>query len=273
MHLEGTVAIVTGAARGIGKAIAEGLAARGVRLALADVLEEELLEAVAELGTAGATVLAIPTDITDRRAVEALAARVRDELGPADLLINNAGSLSALGPVWEVDPERWCRDVTVNLIGTFLVTRAVLPQMIDRGGGYVINLVGAGVDKPHLYTTGYDASKAGVVRLTEAVALEAAEFGVKAFALFPGTVLTPMTEFIRDSAEGRKWRPGFGEFLDQTGGVPAQLAVDACLQLLSGRLDALSGRYISAKRNLNDYLTETDRILTNHLLTLRLRDV
>ena len=80
---------------------------------------------------------------------------------------------------------------------------------MKRRSGYLINLVGAGVDGPHLYTTAYDASKGGLVRLTEALAAEAAEFGVKAFTLFPGTVETKMTDFIRRSPEGRKWRPTF----------------------------------------------------------------
>jgi NAD(P)-dependent dehydrogenase (short-subunit alcohol dehydrogenase family) len=271
MELNGTAALVTGAARGIGKAIAEGLARRGARVALADVLECELGETADRIQHTGATALAVRTDITDYGQVQAMAGKVRQEFGPVDILINNAGSLSALGPVWEVDAQRWARDVTVNLIGTFLVTRAVIADMIERRRGYVISLVGAGVDAPHLYTTGYDTSKAGVVRLTEALAREAGEFGIKTFTLSPGTVLTKMTEFIRDSDQGRRWRPQFKEYLDRTGGMPADLAVQACLKILSGAADALSGRWLSATRDFNDYVSQSDTIVRENLLTLRLR--
>jgi len=273
MELKDAVVIVTGAARGIGLAIAERFAAQGAKVAMVDVLEEVLLEAADRLGKTGATLLAIPTDITDRRAIEAMGQQVRSELGPTDVLVNNAGSLTALGPVWEVDPERWRRDVTVSLIGTFLVTHVVVRDMIAADGGYVINLVGAGVDAPHLYTTGYDTSKAGVVRLTEALAKEAADFGIRAFALFPGAVVTEMTKFIRDSAERRRWRPGFGTFLGETGGLPVTLAVDMCLELVSGRHDALSGRWISVKPDFAGFADGTDRILAGNLLTLRLREL
>ena len=273
MELSKAVVIVTGGARGLGRAIGEGFAARGSRVALVDVLEDELHRVAAEIEETGATAVAIAADITDCRQVEAMAEQVRQELGPADVLANNAGSLSAIGPVWEVDPDLWTRDVTVNLIGTFLVTRAVVNQMIQRRRGCVINLVGAGVDAPHLYTTGYDSSKAGIVRLTETLAREAEEFGIKAFTLFPGTVRTKMTEFISDSAEGRRWRPQFKDYLDGHGAVPADLAVRACLELASGRADALSGRWLSALRELDGYVGRSEAILSDNLLTLRLRSM
>lgn len=273
MELNKAVVIVTGGARGLGRAIGEGFAARGSRVALVDILEDELHRVAAEIEGTGATAVAIAADITDCRQVEAMAEQVRQELGPADVLVNNAGSLSAIGPVWEVDPDLWTRDVTVNLIGTFLVTRAVVNQMIQRRQGCVINLVGAGVDAPHLYTTGYDSSKAGIVRLTEALAREAEEFGIKAFTLFPGTVRTKMTEFISDSAEGRRWRPQFKDYLDGDGAVAADLAVRACLELASGRADALSGRWLSALCELDGYVGRSEAILSDNLLTLRLRSM
>ncbi|NIA21976.1 MAG: SDR family NAD(P)-dependent oxidoreductase [Anaerolineaceae bacterium] len=271
MELSGAVVVVTGAARGLGKAIAGGFAGRGAKVALVDLLADELQATAGELGAGGAEVTAIVADITERRQVEAMAERVRQELGPAEVLVNNAGSLSAIGPVWEVDPERWVRDVTVNLIGTFLVTRAVVKQMVERRGGYVVSLVGLGVDAPHPYITGYDSSQAGIVRLSETLAKEAGQLGLKAFSLFPGVVRTRMTEFISDSAEGHKWRPWFKDYLAGDGAVPADLAVEACLELVSGRADALSGRWISATREFADYLEQSEGILADDLLTLRLR--
>ncbi|MFQ6133955.1 MAG: SDR family NAD(P)-dependent oxidoreductase [Armatimonadota bacterium] len=271
MHLSDAVAIVTGAARGIGRAIAEAYASCGARVALADVLAHEARATAVEIQRAGGTALAVRCDVTARAEVEDMVTQVRERLGPVDILVNNAGSLSVLGPVWEADPERWLRDLMVNLYGTFLCSRAVLPGMIERRGGYLINLVGAGVDPPHLYTTGYDASKAGVVRLTEALAQEAAEYGVKAFAMMPGTVRTAMTEFIADSPEGRRWRPSFRSIFEQGRDAPPDLAADLAVRLVSGAADALSGRYFRATEDLDEVIAQTDQILADNLRVLRLR--
>ena len=200
-----------------------------------------------------------------------MAEKVRRDLGPPSVLINNAGSLSALGPVWEVDPHRWSRDVTVNLIGTFLVTRALLGEMVAQERGYIINLVGAGVHHTHLYTTGYDTSKAGVVRLTEAVALEAAEFGIKTFVLAPGAVRTEMTRFILESPEGRKWRPTFEKIFNEGRDLPPELAAEWCLKLVSGRADALAGRYFDVRMDFEQLVRDAETICSKNLHVLRLR--
>jgi len=271
MDIDGSVALVTGAAPGIGLAIAAGLADAGAAVAMVDVLAEDVERAAGDLTGRAAAVLPIACDITDRAQVRAMAERVHERLGPTRVLVNNAGSLSALGPVWEVDPERWARDVTVNLIGTFHVIQAVLPAMMDRGDGHVISLVGAGVGPPHLYTTGYDASKAGVVRLTEAVAKEAGDRGVKAFTLSPGTVRTAMTAFIADSPEGRRWRPTFRDIFAEGRDVPPDLAVRWCLRIARGDLDALTGRWLDAKQDPDDVIRRTPDLLAEEKLVLRLR--
>ncbi len=271
MELNDAVAIVTGAAGGLGRAIAEAYAARGARVAAVDVLEDMLLETAEEIGSAGGTVLAIPTDATDPPQVDAMVAQAERELGPIDILVNCAGSLSAIGPMWEVDHERWWHDVTVNLCGTFLCCRAVVKGMVERGGGYVLNMVGGGVGDPHAYTTGYACSKAGVMRLTEGLAQEAKEHGVKVFAIQPGAVRTAMTEFIMDSPEGRKWRPTFKNIFEKGRDAPPDLVVNLALELVSGKLDALTGRYFDARRKLAEILKNADAIIKEDRLTLRLR--
>jgi len=284
VELNGAVAIVTGAAGGLGRAIAEAYAARGARVAAVDVLEDMLLETAGEIGSAGGTVLAIPTDATDPPQVDAMVAQAERELGPIDILVNCAGSLSAIGPVWEVDHERWWHDVTVNLCATFLCCRAVVKRMIERrqsplnparrrggGGGYVLNMVGGGVGDPHAYTTGYACSKAGVMRLTEGLAQEAKKHGVKVFAMQPGAVRTAMTEFIMNSPEGRKWRPTFKRIFEEGRDAPADLVVNLALELVSGKFDSLTGRYFDAKRDLNEILENADAIIEEDGLTLRLR--
>jgi len=271
MQLKDAVVLVTGAARGLGKAIAEGFAARGCRLALVDILDEALEQTADAVRTRGARVLAARADITDAEQTATMAERVRRDLGPVRVLVNNAGSLSAIGPVWEVDPNKWTRDTTVNLVGTFLVTRAVVPQIIAAGGGYVINLVGAGVNTPHAYTSGYDCSKAGVVRLAEALAREGAAQGIRSFALFPGTVKTTMTDFIADSPEGRKWRPSFTRMFREGRDVPPIRAVEWCLHIASGEADALNGRWIDAQEDFETVRRLAPVIIRDNLHVLRLR--
>ena len=271
MQASDAVAIVTGAAQGIGLAIAKALAENGARVAMADILGDELQAAAGEVGGPAGGVLAVTADITDADQVQALVARVVEEFGPPNVLINNAGSLSALGPVWEVDPARWARDATVNLCGAFLCTHFAVREMIGAGGGYVINLIGAGVGPVHLYTTGYDCSKAGVVRLTEGLAREGAEHGIRAFALFPGLVRTAMTEFIATSPEGRKWRPTFADHLQHA--IPPEVTAQVVLDLISGRADALSGCHLDVHTYFKQVLPRAEQVRDDELLVLRLREL
>lgn len=271
MELNGATAIITGAARGIGKGIALAYAGRGARVALVDVLADALQETAREITRAGGVALAVPTDTTVQQQVDALPARVEAALGPADILVNCAGRLSVIGPLWETDPERWFRDVTTNLYGTFLCCRAVARVMIGRGRGYILNLVGGGVDDPHAYTTAYACSKVGVLRLSEALAQEVQPFGVKVFALQPPAVRTAMTEFIAQSPEGRQWRPGFEAYLEREGEQALAVIVGLALQLISGKADALSGRYLEAQWDLDEVLESADSIVRDDRLTLRIR--
>ena len=270
MELKGAVAIVTGGARGIGKAIAEAYANRGARVAIVDILADQVQATASEMMKSGATVLPIHTDITIPSQVDEMVAKVQDKLGFIDILVNNAGSLSALGPIWEVDREKWFRDVTVNLYGTFLCCQAVVKDMIQNNGGYIINLT-TSMGGPHLYTTGYDTSKTGVVKLTEALAKEAKEYGVKTFALVPGAVLTKMTEFIMESPEGKKWRPTFKNTFEGNRDIPPELAAKMAVELVSGKADALTGRYFDARSDLEGIINQTDEILEKDRFVLRLQ--
>ena len=271
MELRGAVAVVTGAARGIGKAIAEAFAAQGARVALVDVLEDQLEQTALELREAGRTVLPIVTDITAPDQVEQMAAQVEAALGPADILVNNAGTFSVIAPVWEADPEKWFRDLRVNLYGSFLCSRAFVRRMVERGGGYVINVVSSGgVGDPHPYSTSYASSKAGLMRLTEGMAKELEGHGVKVFALAPPAILTEMTRFIMSDPGGRKWRPEFGRRLEG-GGHPPELVARLALQLVSGKADALTGRYFLATSDFGEIVAQTEAILREDLLTLRIR--
>jgi NAD(P)-dependent dehydrogenase (short-subunit alcohol dehydrogenase family) len=272
MQLEESVCIVTGAARGLGAAIATALAGQGAILALVDIQDVALYNTAAQLAAQGVRALPIVADITIPEQVEAMSAQVEAVLGPIEVLVNNAGTFSVIGPVWETDPELWFRDVKTNLYGNYLVCRSVVGRMVARQRGYVINIVSSGgVGDPHPYSTSYASSKAGLMRLTEGLAAEVAEYGIVVFAVAPPAILTDMTRFIVDDPGGRKWRPAFRSIFEQGRDHPPELVADLVVELLSGRADQLTGRYILATGNLETLIAQADQIVEEDLWTLRIR--
>ena len=272
MELNGAIVVVTGAARGLGRKIAEAFVAQGARVAIVDILEEQLQKTVAEMKEAGGIVLPVVTDITVASQVDAMAEKIQNELGPVDVLVNNAGTFSVIGPVWEVDPDKWFRDVRVNLYGNFLVCRALVKGMVARKGGYVINVVSSGgVGDPHPYSTSYASSKTGLMRLTEGLAKEAQEHGVKVFAVAPPAILTDMTRFIMNDPGGKKWRPGFGKSFEEGHGYPPEIVANFIIKLVSGKADHLTGRYFPVTKDFDKIVERADEIISNDLLTLRIR--
>jgi NAD(P)-dependent dehydrogenase (short-subunit alcohol dehydrogenase family) len=274
MKLENQVAIVTGASRGIGRAIAQRCAEEGASVALVARTAPKLEEVAAEIRNGSGVALAVAADVTDHTAVKAMARRVEAELGPVDLLVNNAGTFYAIGPTWEVDAETWWTDVSINLLGVFLCCREVVPGMVARKRGRVINLIGGGADLPLPYGSAYAASKAAVTRFTETLAVELKEHGVSAFALRPGFVRTDMSEH-QLSEEGRRWLPHTAQRFEEEKNVPPTMAADLAVEFASGRFDALTGRYIRVKDYKGDDLDEVEaqipEILEKDLRTLRMR--
>ena len=271
MELKGACVVVTGGSRGIGKAMAAAFAARGARVAIAARSKDEVEAAVAELGAGDAQALGIPTDVTDPEQVERMVTLAERELGPVRVLVNNAGSLTAVGPTWELDRRQWLTDVQTNLCGTFLCCRAVMPGMVARGKGYVMNMVGGGATSPHVYGSGYGCSKAGVLAFTETLAMEAADTGVKVFALSPGLVRTRMTTALGEQPEGRRWRPFIGQMLKDGRDVPPEKAAELALKLVSGRVDQLSGCLFSTSDDFEAIAQAADAVLAGDGLRLRLR--
>ncbi|MAF10035.1 short-chain dehydrogenase [Candidatus Poribacteria bacterium] len=272
MSMRGSVVVVTGAARGIGRAIALAFASEGATLALADILTDDLAETASMVAHAGGAALIAQTDISDPADVARFAERVHDELGTPDILINNAGTFSVIAPVWEAEPSAWLRDVHTNLGGAFLTCHAFVGGMVAAGRGRVINVVSTGgVGDPHPHCTSYASSKAGLMRLTEGLAAETREHGVTVFAVAPPAVLTHMTRFIMDDAGGRKWRPGFHSLFDEGRGTPPERVAQTMLALASGRADRLSGRYIRVTDDIDGLVARADEIERDDSLTLRIR--
>lgn len=268
--LTGQVAIVTGAARGLGRAYASALSGAGATLALVDLREEQLAETAALVG--GSRALPLIVDVTDWRAVEAAVTRAEERLGPIDVLVNNAGIDIPAGRFWEQDPEAWWRVIEVHLRGTMLCCRAVLPGMIARGGGRIIN-IGSNVGiAPEPQFSAYSCAKAALLRLTDTLAAATREHGVSIFAISPGTVRTALTEgwyqsllaAVPPERRAPDWLPEDWS--------PPELAAALVVFLASGKADRLSGRYIHAREgNADELVRRADQIERQDLFVLRLR--
>jgi len=186
--LTGKVAVVTGASRGIGRAIALAFAREGAALVLSSRSLTPLAEVAKSAGQASrAQAIGVAADVSDEEQVEALFARVRDEFGRLDLLVNNAGAFDG-GPLDELSVEAWDRVINTNLRGPFLCTRAALRMMKPAGSGRIINIGSIAGQRVRPSSAPYAASKHGLWGLTQATALEGREYGVTCGAIHPGNV-------------------------------------------------------------------------------------
>ena len=248
MKLDGQVAVITGAGRGIGRAIALAYAREGAKLALAARSESELEEAVAAVSELGVEAIAVPTDVTSQQDAERLASRAVERFGRVDVLVNNAGISGPVGPLQNNDIEDWVSTITVNLTGTFLVCRAVIPVMLEQAGGKIINLSGAGATNAWSNMSAYCSSKAAVVRLTEVLAQELADKGITVNALGPGSVHTSMWDRMTEQAAeaGADFIHELGVRVTSGGGASIDECAELAVWLASEESGELTGRLISA---------------------------
>jgi NAD(P)-dependent dehydrogenase (short-subunit alcohol dehydrogenase family) len=231
--LAGQVALVTGASTGIGRHLVEGLAARGMAVAGLARTEDRLTTAMAEVAdaTRGRT-LAVAADVTDRASVTSAVEKVVAELGQIDLLINNAGLIDAAEePLWEADPDQWWDVVTSHVKGGFLLCRAVVPWMVLRNCGRIINIASGQSLRANPEFSAYGVAKTGLMRITEALtgALEGSD--VRAFDLSPGVVDTQMTRSMT------MWK-GYTDW------TPPEKVVEFVAAIAAGDLDQWSGRFL-----------------------------
>jgi len=191
--LSGRGAVVTGGGRGIGAAVAKALAAAGAKVVVAARSGDETAEVAAAIGASGGEAHAATCDVTDVASVEALAELAVERLGAVDILVNNAGIASS-GTLERIDEAEWGRILDVNASGTFRVTKALLPGMLARGWGRIVNVASIAGLAGGAYIAHYAASKHAVVGFTRALAVDVAAKGVTVNALCPGFVDTPMTD-------------------------------------------------------------------------------
>jgi NAD(P)-dependent dehydrogenase (short-subunit alcohol dehydrogenase family) len=259
--LDGQVALVTGASRGIGREIARALAMNGAKVAVTARNAEMLEETVMIITDAGGECAAFVMDVTDYDAITEVVTAITEKYGAIDLLVNNAGIGMGGLPPWETDIDAWWKIQEVNLKGVFMVSHAVMPSMIEHRKGRVINVGSYVGTYPSPTSSAYSVSKAALVRLTDSTAVAAQEYGVSVFVISPGLVYTDMT----------KDAPPFQD-LPASAWVPIERSGELCVALASGKADKLTGRFIHANADdLDDLIARADEIIENDLYTLTLK--
>lgn len=235
-QLEGRTALVTGASQGLGRAIALAFARSGADIVVTARSEARLGTLAAEAEALGVRALALPADLNSEREIDALAAAAAGAFGGIDILVNNAGIIHPRIPVVSFDATLFRSVIDVNLIAAFLITKALLPGMIDRGYGKVINISSIGARKGAAGRSAYRITKAGLISFTESLAAEVKQHGIDVNAICPGAV---DTEGYREAFKGDA-RPRHSKI-----GTPESIAQLAVF-LAGDRSGAITGTAIDA---------------------------
>ena len=238
------VAIVTGAGRGIGRAVAERLATDGWAVALAARSTAELAQTATAIEERGGRALAIPTDVTDATAALALVARTEAELGAPTALVNIAGTLGPFGQFPDLDLAQLRAMFDAVWWGTLNTCHAALPGMIARGGGSIVNIAGYGAADPSPRLAAYGAIKAALVRFTESLAAEVKRGKVRVNIIGPGLVATRLSTEIASTPEAARFADGMVK-MAQAKGVDPSHAADLVAWLLGDESAPLTGRLVT----------------------------
>jgi NAD(P)-dependent dehydrogenase (short-subunit alcohol dehydrogenase family) len=274
MILQNRTAIITGANQGLGKAIAETFVASGANVYLCarnDVLLEQVRDQIAENATAGQRVLAEPCDVSKPDQVEKLIHNAIDAFGKIDILVNNAGVYGPKGESESVDWDEWQQALEINLYGTVLPIRALLPHFKAAGGGKIINISGGGATNPLPRFSAYAASKAAVVRFSETIAEEVRSFHIDVNAIAPGALNTRLLDEVLDAGPAVVGENFYKRALEQKerGGAPLERGADLCVFLASAASDGITGKLISAIWDPWENLPEHQQQLQSDIYTLR----
>ena len=247
--LQDRVAVVTGAGRGIGRAIAYALSAAGAVVVAASRSGDEIAETVSTIRKAGGSALAVPTDVANKRSVDDLVTQTLATFSKIDVLVNNAGIQGAIGPMVDNDPQEWALTVQVNLLGTFYCSQAVLPTMISRRQGKIINMSGGGATSPRPNFSAYAASKAAIVRLTENLAEEVRDQNIQVNAIAPGAVNTRMLDEVLAANKQAGAEYEAAQKRANSGGTPPEVAAGLVVFLASDASKGLTGKLIAASHD------------------------
>ena len=219
MKLDGKIALVTGAGRGIGREIAIACAEEGAAVVLAARSVDALTDTANEIARTGHDTQVIETDVTDRGSVESMVAQALERWGRIDVLVNNSGIAGPSAPSWQVQAEDWDETIAVNLTGVFSCCQAVLPSMIERRSGAIVNIGSVTGKRPLLNRSPYAASKAALIGLTRTIAEEVGPHHVRVNLISPGTVEGDRIDWVFEQqarALGRDVDEVRAQFVDST---------------------------------------------------------
>ncbi|MFB3892149.1 MAG: SDR family NAD(P)-dependent oxidoreductase [Phycisphaerae bacterium] len=252
MKLKGRRIIVTGANQGLGLAAAGAFVAEGASVVICARDAQRLAQAERDLlavAPAGSTVKAVPTDVSDASQVRALFEQALAAMGGLDVVLANAGVYGPKGTLDEIDIGQWDQAIRINLLGVMYCCREALRAMKPAGGGRILVSGGGGATKPMPGLSAYAASKAGVVRLAETLAIEAAPFGIEINAIAPGALNTRMLDEVLAAGPDKVGRAFYEAAQRQkaSGGDSIQRAADLCVFLASDDSRGITGKLISAK--------------------------
>ena len=269
-ELQGTTALVTGGGRGLGRDFSLALAKLGMKVAFTARTEEQLTETQRLIEATGGKCLALNADAADPACVPDTVRRAEAALGPIDLLVNNAAVIAPMGLDWETDAQEWWRLFEINVRGPYLHAKAILPGMIARGRGRMINVSSHGGHTTTPFAAAYAASKAALTHWTSCIAPTLAPRGVKVFAFGPVGATDMTRRMAAEPGVAESRRAQFRQHLEQ-GDPRQQQSVAMLLFIASGKADALVGRYISWD-DAPQWLTENaERIVKEDALKVHRR--
>jgi NAD(P)-dependent dehydrogenase (short-subunit alcohol dehydrogenase family) len=276
MNLTGRSATITGANQGLGKAIAEAYVRAGASVLLT-ARNEELLRQVQEelkpLATNGAGVHILRADVSSMADCEATVARAKELFGDSlSILVNNAGVYGPKGRIEDIDWAEWATAIQINLIGTVLMCRAIIPHFRAKGYGKIVNLSGGGATQPLPRISAYAASKAAVVRMTDTLAEELKDAKVDVNAIAPGALNTRLLDEVLSAGPEKVGQAFYDRSLKQQkeGGAPLEKGADLAVWLASADSDGISGKLLSAVWDpWKDLPAKRDVLAKSDIYTLR----
>jgi len=274
MILQNRSAIITGANQGLGEAIARAYVAAGANVYLCARNDELLQKVKTELASQAATgqeVLAETCDVSKPSSVENLVAHAVTAFGKIDILVNNAGIYGPKGESESVDWDEWQQAIEINLYGTVLPTRAVLPHFKAASYGKIINISGGGATNPLPRFSAYAASKAAVVRFSETIAEEVRPFHIDVNAVAPGALNTRLLDEVLEAGPAVVGENFYKRAIEQKerGGAPLNRGADLCVFLASAASDGITGKLISAVWDPWEKLPDYQQQLESDIYTLR----
>ena len=275
MKLKGRFALITGASQGLGAEIARQFVANGASVMLcarsADKLRDQQ-QALAPLLIPGAGIITMVGDVGDVSDVDAIFAKVNSDFPRLDILVNNAGIYGPMGNIEKVDWDEWVDAIRINLLGLVYVARAAVPMFRSQRYGKIINISGGGAANPMPGITAYAASKAGVVRFTESLALECKDDNIDVNAIAPGALVTQMMAQLLEAGPdkvGKNFYDRMKKIADE-GGTPLDVGAALCVFLGSSESDGITGKLIAAQWDRwEDWPLHLEELNSSDVYTLR----